>query len=265
MPTPFRYIYSGHCDAVTNMAIDEYLFDELMRGDTEAVLRIYGWRPASLSLGRSQASASVDRAACEKAGIPVVRRMTGGGAIFHDDEITYSICARSDIAGGSVKECYRFLCGFIIHAYRELGLAAAFARELPHEGKFGERNPVCFAAREEYDIVVNGYKIGGNAQRWKRGFVFQHGSIPFTLSPARYNELMSGGGEHLGGNTRALADHNVRISFEDMAALLKRSFAEACDAVFVREEMLTSLPGAAAAFAEKYSSEAWTWDGAYGS
>lgn len=259
MPIPFRFIASGQCDAVTNMALDEFLFDEFTAGRSRPVFRIYGWKPASLSLGRSQDARTVDRTACDAHGVPVVRRMTGGGAIYHDNEITYSIAAAAADIGGSVKECYRFLCGFILSAYRELGLAPSFANELPHDGKFGERNPVCFAAREEYDIVVNGYKIGGNAQRWKRTHVFQHGSIPFSLSPDRYAALMRGATP--GGNSRSLADHGIAIEFTTMADILMRSFTAACNAEYISRESIDSLPQEAAAYRDKYASARWTWDG----
>jgi len=109
--------------------------------------------------------------------------MTGGGLLFHNDEITYSlVCDKTDIGEpDNVFVSYRKICAFLISFYRSLGLKASFAleaedfkdRRAPHE--------LCSASREKYDIIINGRKIGGNAQKRKRRVVFQHGSIPLSI------------------------------------------------------------------------------------
>jgi lipoyl(octanoyl) transferase len=174
----WRVIDTGKSDCHSNMAIDEALFQAHDAFCHMPVLRIYRWNPAAFSIGISQDPAiELDLRECEKEGIGFVRRMTGGGVIFHDQELTYSIiCSESDIIKPCfAKETYKLLCSFLIDAYRALGLKAEFALAQARPPKQGW---VCFKERERYDILINGNKIGGNAQRRKRGLIFQHGSIP---------------------------------------------------------------------------------------
>lgn len=180
----WRLIDAGPLDGPSNMALDEALFSCFDSKRSLPVLRLYGWHPPALSLGRFQeAEAALRLDLCAAEGVPVVRRMTGGGIIFHADEVTYSIvCTPEQIGEGrGVKDGFRRLCGFLLCAYRHLGLDAGFAIDgNPARERLGERTPFCFAGKEEYDVLVNGRKIGGNAQRRTRDAIFQHGSIPLV-------------------------------------------------------------------------------------
>jgi lipoate-protein ligase A len=182
MNAEWRLIDTGPLDGPGNMALDEALLSCFDPGRSRPVLRLYGWSPPAFSLGKFQRAAEVlDLEKCAREGVAVVRRVTGGGCIFHSDEITYSIiCAPEHISGiAGVKESYRRLCGFLVLAYRGLGLEPVFAVDANPAGEhLGLRTPLCFSGKEEYDITVNGRKLGGNAQRRSRGFIFQHGSIP---------------------------------------------------------------------------------------
>lgn len=166
------------------MAIDEALLRSFDPAASFPVLRLYGWDPAALSLGRFQQAAEVlDMERCRTDGVSVVRRVTGGGVIYHADELTYSIvCTPEQIpAAASVKDSFRVLTGFLLAFYWRLGLDAAYAVDvLPSGTGLGERTAFCFAGKETFDILVNGRKIGGNAQRRTRGVIFQHGSIPLV-------------------------------------------------------------------------------------
>ena len=187
-PQKWRFRDDGAAPGLQNMEEDRGLFESFVPERDLPVFRFYRWSPPAISLGRFQAAEKVlDLARCREDNLAVVRRITGGGAILHDDELTYSlVCSREDIGGGNVKESYRRLCAFILEAYRSLGLNAAFARDagLPRS-VLGEKNPVCFAGLELFDVTVDGRKIGGNAQRRRRGVIFQHGSIPLRLNPER--------------------------------------------------------------------------------
>ncbi len=180
----WRFIDTGPLDGPTNMALDEALLSAFDPSLSSPVFRLYGWSPPAFSIGRFQdAEKTLDPGKCRDAGIETVRRMTGGGIIYHSDEITYSIvCAQKHICGvRSVKETFRKLCAFLLHVYRKLGLDAGFAvdRDLRGE-RLGRRTAICFAGKEEYDIIVDGRKIGGNAQRRIKEVIFQHGSIPLS-------------------------------------------------------------------------------------
>lgn len=178
----WRLIDTGPLDGPANMALDEALLENFDPSQSLPVLRLYGWEPPALSVGRYQdAGDALDLELCAAAGVPVVRRMTGGGIIYHAAELTYSlVCAPWHIGEGyGVKEGFRKLCGFLLGTYQRLGLDAAFAVDRNGAGvPLGVRTAYCFAGKEEFDVLVNGQKIGGNAQRRLRDAILQHGSIP---------------------------------------------------------------------------------------
>lgn len=194
--TPWRLIDTGPLDGPTNMALDEALLACFDPAKSKPVLRLYGWTPPAFSLGKFQQAGDVlHLERCAREGIAVVRRVTGGGCIFHGDELTYSIiCSPEHIDGvRGVKESYRKLCGFLILTYRGMGLDPAFAVDSRRANeRLGERTSLCFAGREEYDITVSGRKLGGNAQRRTRGIIFQHGSIPLRDRLSRMIPFLRG-------------------------------------------------------------------------
>ena len=165
-----------------NMAIDEYLIGYYEKTG-QPVLRLYSWKPAGLSIGRNQdAQKEINLEKCASLSVPVVRRLTGGGAIYHKDELTYSVvCSENDLSEEplTVKASFEKLNAFIIRMYAKFGLKAAYAKDILAAGaNFGGRSPFCFAANEEYDVTIGEKKIGGNAQMRKKNIIFQHGSIP---------------------------------------------------------------------------------------
>jgi lipoate-protein ligase A len=121
--------------------------------------------------------------------IPFVRRMTGGASILHHQEITYSItCSSLDLKlPHQVKKSYEILCSFIKEFYKRLGLNAQFAKDVFLDGLGGYKN-FCFSSYEHFDFIINGKKIGGNAQRRKKDLIFQHGSIPQSIDFKRVKE-----------------------------------------------------------------------------
>jgi lipoate-protein ligase A len=180
----WRLILSGFNDAATNMAIDEALFLNYLKYKGLPTLRIYGWKPAAYSLGYFQdAAKELNINACKRTDINIVRRMTGGGIIFHDQELTYSlVCSKADLETNNIKHSFKILCSFLIKAYKKLGLEAGFADEMGlAKADSREFASFCFASNEDCDILIKGKKIGGNAQRRRRDVIFQHGSIPLKL------------------------------------------------------------------------------------
>ncbi len=180
----FRLIRSKPASASYNMALDEKIFFRYLK-DGIPVFRVYSWATPSFTYGVSQKNPGqeINLSRCAEGGIHLAKRMTGGGILFHNDEITYSFtCSKEDIGeDDSVFVSYRNICVFLISFYESLGLKPCFALEA--EG-FKERfsgHPLCSASREKYDIVINGKKIGGNAQKRNRRAIFQHGSIPLSL------------------------------------------------------------------------------------
>ncbi len=174
----WRVIDTGYLGCYSNMAIDEALLKRYDPAGGLPVLRIYGWKPQAFSIGYSQnPQTELDLDKCRAERIDFVRRITGGGVIFHKNELTYSIvCSKEDLGLSTFsKEAYRILCSFIVRTYQNLGLQAEYSLQ---ETVRRSKSWFCFTERERYDIVINGKKIGGNAQRRKKGIIFQHGSIP---------------------------------------------------------------------------------------
>src|SRR5262245_62848777 len=127
MTETWRLLIDDFADSATNMARDEALAAVHASGVPPPTLRLYRWRPACLSLGRFQRGAAIDRAACARDGVQIVRRPSGGRALLHDDELTYAVIARADhplVAGGSVVDSYRLISAALLAGLQRLGVAA---------------------------------------------------------------------------------------------------------------------------------------------
>lgn len=174
-----RFIPFAARSPYENMAFDEFLLDDFIENNIP-YFRLYSWKPAGLSIGVNQNLALIDTDKCKDDNLPVVRRITGGGAILHDQELTYSLVFPLDafVKGSGIKESFEAVTAFIMEMYRLFGLDPVYAKDAFPDKKHGERSAFCFSSSEEYDITIGGKKIGGNAQARKKTAVFQHGSIP---------------------------------------------------------------------------------------
>lgn len=258
----WRWIDTGPLSGPENMAIDESLLNNLKPG--RPVFRVYGWEPEALSIGRFQnARKALDLDACSRENIPVVRRITGGGIIHHHDELTYSlVCTQEDIASGaSVKESFRILCGFLLSFYDKLGLKAEFALTAIPQSRLGVPSAFCFAGKEEYDILVDGKKIGGNAQRRFKNIIFQHGSIPIRLDRNRSSNFLCEKPADLNHSTTCLEELGVMDGFKSLSTVLKTSVLEHFK-TGISEQELTAEESAAARslLVNKYSTDKWNLD-----
>lgn len=214
----FRLIRSRPAGAVYNMELDKKMFSRYLE-DGIPTFRVYGWAKPSFTYGISQHPENeLDLTLCSSEGVGVAGRMTGGGVLFHNDEITYSfVCSKEDV--GEPKEViisYREICAFLINFYRSVGIKASFAIELAGFKDKCKPNELCCASYEKYDIVINGKKIGGNAQKRKRSFVFQHGSIPLSIDWGlmrrylkKYTGNISSGVTALSGELSAVPGKNI--------------------------------------------------------
>lgn len=260
----WRFIDTGEMDGPSVMAIDEALLSCFDPDNSLPVLRLYGWRPAALSLGRYQNCAEVlDTARCAAAGVPVVRRITGGGVIFHADEITYSlVCAPHHLpSAASVKETYRVLTGFLLRFYRSIGLSPFYAADQSPGADQSRRIHFCFAGRESYDIVVGGKKLGGNAQRRLRRAIFQHGSIPLE-NRASEGALFLREAVSVAHEVTSLRQEQVTLTGEELRKLLVLSFQQEMGVVCERVPLTVQEQELAARLAaEKYSNLRWTAEG----
>ncbi|MBZ0284100.1 MAG: lipoate--protein ligase family protein [Anaerolineae bacterium] len=173
----WRLIYDSPTVGALNMAVDEAILEDVSAGTQPPTLRLYAWNPPCLSLGYGQRVADVDFERIAALGWDVVRRPTGGRAILHTDELTYSLSLPADdpIAAGSIVESYRRISAALIKGLESLGVQ-------PQADKRAERGeaggPVCFETPSHYEITVNGRKLIGSAQMRRKAGVLQHGSLP---------------------------------------------------------------------------------------
>lgn len=226
----WRFIDTGPLSGAENMAIDEALLACFSPAESAPILRLYGWSPPAFSCGRFQKPEEIiDLNRCRTDGVQVVKRITGGGVIYHAAELTYSLVCPADFIPGSrgVKEAFFQLTSFLLHFYSKLGLEACHAVDLYWgDKKLGVRTPLCFAGIESCDILVNGRKIGGNAQRRLKNVIFQHGSIPLKQMAAEGNGYLLQPDDGVTARTTALADQGVAGERGQLAELLAAAFCE---------------------------------------
>lgn len=177
----WRFVRTDACSAAENMAVDEAIMTACSEGKVPPTLRFYTWEPATLSIGYFQkAQEEVDFDALNQRKLGFVRRPTGGRAVLHDQELTYSMIVPESYPGlpMNVTEAYRVLSIGLLEGFRKLGLDAKMAR-LDEEGtKFAAASSAaCFDSPSWYELVVEGRKVAGSAQMRQQGVVLQHGSI----------------------------------------------------------------------------------------
>ncbi|MBI2300291.1 MAG: lipoate--protein ligase family protein [Armatimonadetes bacterium] len=174
-----RLILTPPLPGALNMALDEVLLEGATR--TGPALRLYAWSSPALSLGYGQRSDEVDFTGCREHGVDVTRRLTGGRAVLHADELTYSVVVPQELVGGlrGITESYRILSGGLIRALAELGLTAVCQPR--RADARAARDPACFATALGGDLSVDGRKLIGSAQCHRFGGILQHGSLPIRL------------------------------------------------------------------------------------
>ncbi|HEY4687792.1 MAG TPA: biotin/lipoate A/B protein ligase family protein [Anaerolineae bacterium] len=187
----WRLLDTGALDGAMNMAIDEAILRGVAEGSSLPTLRFFDWQPACLSLGQAQPVADVDFEACRALGVDVVRRPTGGRAILHVDELTYSVTAREDeprVRGGIV-ESYRRLSEGLLAGLLKIGVPVEQVERPDSHDR--DQGPVCFEAPSNYEIVFDGRKLVGSAQMRKNGTLLQHGSLPLAGDIARICDVLA--------------------------------------------------------------------------
>lgn len=186
------FINSGKQDPAYNMALDEALLDWHSEGLIPPVIRFYQWEPAALSIGYFQkAEKDVDLEAVKRLGLGFVRRPTGGRAVLHEEELTYSVIVSEDYPHmpKTVTEAYRVISEGILQGFRNLGLRAEFSVPASVEQREALNQPksaVCFDAPSWYELIVEGKKVAGSAQTRQKGVILQHGAILVDLDEDKY-------------------------------------------------------------------------------
>jgi len=263
--TPWRLLPYRVCRAAENMAVDEAVFRLNLREGLPPTLRFYGWQPPAVSLGYfQQTSREIDVAACRQARIDVVRRPTGGKAVLHEHELTYSLIAAADhpLFTRDIIGTYRAVSACIVEALRRLGLTP----EIAFEGRSAAGTPLegyCFAAPSRYELLVGGRKICGSAQVRTGEAFLQHGSLLVDIDPVRPAAVMGGSVDGVAETTTTLREQLGRvIGYEDLARLLRGAFEDTLG-IRLAEGGLSPAEEALKErlLSEKYATDRWNLEG----
>lgn len=205
---------------VENMARDEALLAEAV-----PTVRLYGWRPACVSLGRAQTEADIDVDAARAWGFDIVRRATGGGGILHNEaEVTYAIILPLDHDGlpRDITGSFAFMSAGVIHALRGLGLAAEIETVLDNT-----RESLCYVRKQGTNIVVNGRKISGGAQRRTDRAILQHGTVIVNRDEERSARVFRTPTDDIRARVTSLEEESIHVSREKLIEALTLGFQKA--------------------------------------
>lgn len=252
MAFDFRLLKTGFHDAFFNMGLDEAILMAVAERRVPPTIRFYGWKPHAISIGYFQGiHEEVNLEACREKGVDVVRRITGGGAVFHAAEVTYSIVIPEShpLSRPSILDSYRIICSGIIEGLSQLGIEAEFA-------------PI-------NDIIAGGKKISGNAQTRKKNCILQHGTILLSVDVDTMFSLLKVPQEKARGKliqevkARVTSVENLlgsTIGFDKTVLALEQGFSSALDLVLSEAEPTHEETISAATIAtEKFASPEWTY------
>lgn len=255
--TKWRLVLSGSENPFVNMAVDEAILKNY-KADKIPTIRFYSWDPAGMSVGCFQPVEKILNVNfLKKSGIPIVRRMTGGESIFHDNDLSYSIvCSARDMDfPRSVKDSYFVLIEFIVNFYKEMSLAPEYFDHIARGSDF------CFANKNIFDIKIKGKKLGGNAQKRSKDIIFQHGSIPIKIDRKKIMKIFKENLGRLNEDTISLSEALGKdVNFDNLADMLKGSFIKTYGAELVsgklskEEENLKDV-----LMEEKYENDEWNF------
>lgn len=273
----WRVIDTGNNEAAVNMALDEAIMLAHGSGAVPPTLRFYGWSPAAVSIGYFQrADNEIDWEECRRRGIEVVRRLTGGRAVLHDAELTYSIVVATHESSipATISDSYRYFSQALVAGLEKLGITARMnpaRRTAERDRSLAKPRPAsaaCFDAPSHYEIVYEGRKLVGSAQVRKAGVLLQHGSILLKFAPDTLAAVLQQPAwgeralfvEMLGRRVAAVEEILGRtVDRSEICAAVTTGFTEVLEAEF-KSESLTAWETAAAErlAVEKYRCPEWT-------
>jgi len=267
--TTWRYLPYAVYSGAKNMAVDEALLLTMAHAEhpQQPVLRFYGWSPATLSLGYAQSYyKEVNEEVCQAEGVDIVRRPTGGRAVLHQYELTYSVIApeHDPHVSGTVIESYLRISQALLKGLKALGVPA----EMVACGGLNEASSsACFDAPSWYELVVEGRKLVGSAQVRKEGMLLQHGSILLHFDADLLFRLLKFPNEEIrqrllrGFITKACALDEVCTHPIERAELEREICSGFCDVMgieLIRSQLTEKEKVLVEEVLHKYHSEEWT-------
>jgi len=243
-----RVLETGYNQGAWNMALDEVLLLKSMSSSTAnydiPILRLYGWQPPAVSIGYFQSmDEEVDVEKCKQMSIDVVRRITGGGAVLHESELTYSFITK--VYPKNIMESYNLICEPVVICINKLGFNAKFA-------------PL-------NDITVDNKKVSGNAQTRKKNVLLQHGTILLDVNVEKMFSVLKVPCEKIKDKMMMINDVKARVmglnkTFEQVAYNLKECFSEKFAAEIIVDSLTTEERENTTKLAnDKYTSDSWNW------
>ncbi|MBC7870430.1 MAG: lipoate--protein ligase family protein [Chitinophagaceae bacterium] len=263
----WHLIYDTPTDGIRNMAVDEAILTSVRTGEAPPTLRLYAWSPPYVSLGYGQSISDVDLERLDTLGWGLVRRMTGGKAILHTDELTYSLAlpASDEIAAGGIIESYRRISQALLAGLENLGLQSQADKKADDVKLTGA---VCFESPSHYEITTSGgRKLIGSAQTRRKDGLLQHGTLPLCGDVARICDSLRYPDEQ----TRDIAKNNVRmraatladalgeeVDWHSAAEALAKGFIETFDVDFTVVDLSAAQRATAMQLAaDVYRTDAW--------
>lgn len=208
---------------LTNMAIDSQLLEYSIENNLkEPILRFYGWSPPCISLGRNQSDKFINKEFCSKNNIDIVKRLTGGRALLHDNELTYSfICPVKYLnSSDSVILSYKEISSALITGFRKLKIELAFAENKKPNAKFD----YCMFISSGADLSYEGKKLIGSAQFRKNNYLLQHGSILINYNKQLIKDIFHD--DYNEDCITFLEEIDKNISIEMLKQALKEGFVD---------------------------------------
>jgi lipoyl(octanoyl) transferase len=264
MHEPYRFLHTGFQSAALNMAIDESIHLHHLQDSVPPTLRVFRWQKPSISLGRFQSvEREINNSRCQELGVELVRRPTGGRAVYHCDEFTYSIVIGKKYGVPSgVVAAYAYLAQGLLAALQNLGVHA----ELSDERVSKHPSAACFASSTQADLTSGGFKLVGSAQVWKDDALLQQGSLPLDDRSGEFFSMLRYPTEEARQQALALYCEKTtplhsfapHASWEQVATAFRTGFSRALQAEFVPGELSSSEWELAHQLVEeKYSKLAW--------
>ena len=200
------------------MAVDEAILDNALEGASPPTIRFFQWEVPSITFGYMlKVGDELNVPLCEDRGVPFIRRITGGGVVFHKCDITFSIVFPRGLAPETTNplSSYRFINTIFLRAFEKLGLTASLLDQ--DGGKSPDKRNICFVEPSTYDVLYAGRKLVGNAQRRRKGWVLNHGSMLFDQTYKAMVDLVPG----FDDPSKAFAENSVAVN--EIAPHLDRS------------------------------------------
>ena len=254
-----------------NMAVDEVLLESASAKTALPALRFFAWEPVCVSIGIAQARSEIDIDALRRRDWDIVRRPTGGRAILHTDEFSYSIMAPPDdpIMHGTLMDSYNRISQALLRGLEKLSLSARADSVYTVPAGSNPKAPVCFEIPSNYEVMVGNKKIMGSAQTRRMTGILQHGSLPLHGDIGRITQILRFPDEaSRTGCRERLLEHAVTVqtalgrivTWEEAASAFAAAFSEVCGLGLRVDELTTAeVSRAQELVTSKYAHDSWTF------